>query len=225
MTDAPAAPPRVPASPLLVASLAVSGLSLALPTAFGPVGPLAAGVLAFLGHRSVRKSGGRLRGPVLAKVAMTLALALLLVQIWVVWRGAASAAAWTGIRARLAAVEETLRTGTAEGAFELLSPEAQGRTDRAAWVSATGDALGRLGALVSLGEPRAEGGDWERTGEFGSGDAADLRLPVAFDAEFRGGRGRIDLEFSARRRGREVTTGLEALRVVPDQNSTTSSPK
>lgn len=215
MTDAPAAPPRVPASPLLVASLAVSGLSLALPTAFGPVGPLAAGVLAFLGHRSVRKSGGRLRGPVLAKVAMTLAIALLLVQMWVVWRGAASAAAWTGIRARLASVEETLRTGTAEGAFELLSPEAQGRTDRAAWVTATGDALGRLGALVSLGEPRAEGGDWERTGEFGSGDSADLRLPVAFDAEFRGGRGRIDLEFSARRRGREVTTGLEALRVAP----------
>ena len=46
-------------------------------------------------------------------------------------------------------------------------------------------------------------------------DGSDLRLPVLFDAEFRGGRGRIELEFSARRRGREVTTGLESLRVVP----------
>ena len=77
------------------------------------------------------------------------------------------------------------------------------------------DALATLGPLVNLGEPRSEGGDWERTADFGSGEAADLRLPVLFDAEFRGGRGRIELEFSARRRGREVTTGLESLRVVP----------
>jgi hypothetical protein len=215
VTGAPAAPARAPASPFLVASLAVSALSLALPAAFGPIGPLAAGVLAFVGHRAVRKSGGALRGPGLAKIAMTIALALFLLQAWAVVRGAASAAAWAGIRARLAAVEETLRTGTAEGAYELLSPEARAATERAPWTAATRDALAALGPLVSLGEPRSEGGDWERTGEFGEGESADLRLPVAFDAEFRGGRGRVELEFSARRRGPEVTTGRESRRGGP----------
>lgn len=215
MTGAAPAAAKPPASPLLVASLAVSALSLALPAALGPVGPLVAGVLAFLGWRGVARSGGALRGPGLAKAAMTIALVLFLVQAWAVVRGAASAAAWAGIRARLAAVEETLRTGTAEGAWELLSPETRARTERTAWIGDLRDSLAALGPLVRLGEAREEGGDWARTAEFGSGDAAELRLPVSFDAEFRGGRGRIEAEFSARRRGREVSTGIESLRVVP----------
>ena len=59
-----------PFSPLLVASLALSAVSLLLPD-IGPLGPLVAGVLAFLGYRKVVRSKGTVRGPGLAKVAMT----------------------------------------------------------------------------------------------------------------------------------------------------------
>lgn len=215
---APGTPPagaKAPLSPLLVASVALSGVSLFLPTAFGPLGPLVAGVLAFLGHRRVVLSKGALRGPGLAKVAMTLALALFLLQAWAVVRGAAAAAAWTGIRAHLAAVEDVLRDGSPEGAYGLLSEEARARTDRVPWVRGLGDAMERLGPLVRLGEARETGGDWERTATFGEGDAADLLLFLTFDGSFQRGRGRVEVEVRARRAGREVSTGLESLRVSP----------
>jgi len=203
-----------PLSPLLVASLVLSAVSLLLPDV-GPLGPLVAGVLAFLGHRQVARSKGAVRGPALAKAAMTAALVLFALHAWAVVRGAAAAAAWTGIRAHLAAVEGVLRDGTAEGAYGLLSEEARARTDRVAWVKDLGGAMERLGPIVRLGEPEETGGDWDRTATFGEGDSADLRLSLAFDAEFRDGRGRVEIEVRATRAGREVSTGLESLRVSP----------
>ena len=212
---APPAPGARPIAPLLVASLVLSAVSLLLPDAFGPIGPLVAGVLAFLGYRKVAASKGALRGPGIAKVAMTLALALLVLHAWAMVRNAAVAAAWNGIRGHLARVEEVLRTGTPEGAYALLSEEARGESGREAWVSGLRDALQRLGPLERLGEAREEGGDWPDTASFGDGETADLRLPLSFDAAFRNGPGRVEVEVRARRTGREVRTSLESLRVLP----------
>jgi hypothetical protein len=208
-----AEPPR-PCS-LLVVSLALTAVSLALPAAFGPLGPVAAGVLAFLGYRRVRASGGRLRGPVLAKVAMTAALVLLAAEAWIFVKHASSAAAEVRIQAATGRVESLLRTGTAEGGWEILAPDARGALDRAAFTESLRDAMGRLGPLESLGPPREAGGDWERTGTFDEGEEAELRLRYAFDATFRKGPGRIELEVRVRRRGAAVTADLTSLRVDP----------
>jgi len=211
--DAAAAKPRW--SPPLVASVVVSLLSLALPAAFGPLGPLAAGILAFLGHRRVRASGGLERSPLLAQAAMTLALVLLVVQSWAMMRHAPTAAAWASLREHAARVDANLRTGTPEGAWELLSPEARAGADRAAFVTGLREALVRLGPLQDLGETGGEGGDWERTGSFEEGEKADLRLPMRFDARFERGRGRVEIEVLLRRRAKSVTGDLTAIRVTP----------
>lgn len=202
-------------SPMLVASLAVSGLSLALPAAFGPLGPLAAGILAFLGYRNVRAAGGAVRGPLLARGAMTLALALLVVQSWAMVRHAPTAAAWASIREHAARVDANLRTGTPEAAWDLLAPEARVEAGRAAFVTGLRDALSRLGPLQDLGATEGNGGDWERTGTFEEGDSAELRLPMRFDARFERGRGRVEIEVLLRRRGSSVTGALTSLRVAP----------
>ncbi len=213
MTEPAAEPPR-PCS-LLVVSLALTGVSVALPTAFGPVGPFAAGVLAFLGHRRVRASGGTLRGPVLAKVAMTAALLLLAAQGWFLIRNAPAAAAEVRVQAQTARVESVLRAGTPEGAWDLLAPEARAAADRAAFVDSMRTAMARLGALESLGLPREAGGDWERSRTFLEGESADLRLGYAFDAKFQRGKGTVALTVLVRRRGRTVTADLVALSVDP----------
>ena len=213
MTE-PAAEPARPCS-LLVVSLSLTAVSLALPTAFGPVGPLVAGVLAFLGHRRVRASGGTLRGPVLAKVAMTAALLLLAAQGWFMIRNAPAAAAEIRVQAQTARVEAILRAGTPEGAWEILAPEARPAEGRAAFVDSMRAAMARLGALESLGTPREAGGDWERSRTFLEGESADLRLGYAFDAKFQRGAGTIALTVLVRRRGRAVTADLVALGVEP----------
>lgn len=206
-------PPRP--SGLLVASLALTAVSVTLPTAFGPLGPLAAGVLAFLGDRRVKASGGALRGPVLAKVAMTAALLVLVAQAWFMIWNAPSAEAEIGIQAQTARVEAVLRSGTPEGAFDLLSPGAQAASDRKAFVESIRSALARLGALRSLGKPRNAGGDWDRSGTFLQGDSCDLRLGYAFDAEFERGKGTVAVEVLVRRRGRGVSVDLASLRLDP----------
>lgn len=211
--DAASAKPRW--SPPLVASVVVSLLSLALPAGFGPLGPLAAGILAFLGYRRVRASGGTERGPLLARGAMTLALALLVVQSWAMVRHAPTAAAWASLREHAARVDANLRTGTPEGAWDLLSPEARAGADRAAFVTALRESLARLGPLQDLGETGGKGGDWERTGTFEDGESADLRLPMRFDARFERGRGRVEIEVRLHRRGKAVTGELASLRVTP----------
>jgi hypothetical protein len=174
-----------------------------------------AGVLAFAGHRRVRASKGLERGPVLAKIAMTTALALLVLQGWQMVRHATAAAAWTLLRDHAARVDANLRSGTPEGAWELLSGEARRSTDRAAFVGDLRAALARLGPLEALGETSGSGGDWERTGTFEEGESADLRLPMVFDARFARGRGRVEVEVLLRRRGRAVTGDMTSLRVTP----------
>jgi hypothetical protein len=206
-------PPR-PCS-LLVASLTLTAVSLALPRSFGPLGPLAAGVLAFLGDRRVKASGGTLRGPVLAKVAMTSALLLLVAMAVVMIRNAPAAAAEVRMQAQTARVEGVLRSGTPDGAFDLLSPEARAGADRAAFVESMRAAMARLGSLDSLGPSRAAGGDWNRAAAFQEGDAADLRLAYAFDATFQRGKGTVTVEVLVRRRGSDVTADILSLRVEP----------
>lgn len=204
-------PPR-PCS-LLVVSLALTAASAALPTAFGPLGPVVAGFLAFFGHRRVRASGGTLRGPVLAKVAMTAALLLLLFQAWFMVRNGPAAAAEVRVQAVTSRVDSVLRAGTPEGAWDLLAHDA--RKDRAAFVDSLRAAMGRLGALESLGPPREAGGDWERSRTFLEGESAEIRLGYAFDSKFQRGDGTVALTVLVRRRGREVSADLVALDVAP----------
>ncbi|MCK6478650.1 MAG: hypothetical protein L6R43_00455 [Planctomycetes bacterium] len=216
MTAAPAPAAEAPrTSGLLVASLAISGMTLLLPGAMGPVGPFVAGVLAFLGHRRVRASGGALRGPRIALAAMTLALGLLVLQSWVMVRTAPVAAAWARIRGQIGRVDACLRTGTAEGAWDLLDPAARGALDRAAFVRDLRAAMERLGPLESLGTAREEGGDWEATPAFREGERAELRLGMAIPARFRGGEGVVRLEVLVRREGRVVEGVLTRLAVAP----------
>jgi hypothetical protein len=196
-------------------SLTLSAVSLLLPQAFGPIGPVVAGVLAFLGHRRVRTSGGTLRGPVLAKVAMTAALLLLAAQGWFMVRNAPAAAAEVRVQAQTARVEAVLRAGTPEGSWDLLSPEAQAGSDRTAFVDSMRAAMARLGALETLGLPREAGGDWENSRNFLEGESADLRLGYAFEAKFQRGTGTVALSVLIRRRGREVAADLVALSVKP----------
>ena len=200
-------------SRLLVASLALTASSLVLPLAL--VGPLVATVLALLGHRRVRKSGGALRSPALALAAMAAALVVFAAQGWVLVRAAPRAAAQIGMQGQTARVEAALRSGTAEGAFDLLSPAARQGTDRAKFVESLRAAFARLGALRSLGDPRERGAGWDRTGTFLEGDAVDLRLGWAFDAEFERGKGTVTLEVEVRRRGRAVEVDLVSLGVSP----------
>ena len=210
----PAAPAKPRAHPLLVVSLVLSAVSLAVP-GLGPIGPFAAGVLAFLGYRKVRAAPERFRGPGLARVAMTLALALVLLQAWVAVRHAGSAAAWAAIRRDIGRVDENLRSGTPEGAWDLFGPVEQGRSDRKQFVWSIRAATGTLGPLLRLGEPAEAGGDWFRTGEFDDGEEAEFRFPMTFDAWFRNGRGRVDVEVLVRRRGREVSSEITSLTVTP----------
>jgi hypothetical protein len=196
-------------------SLALTAASAALPTAFGPLGPVVAGFLAFFGHRRVRASGGTLRGPVLAKVAMTAALLLLLFQAWFMVRNGPAAAAEVRVQAHTARVESVLRAGTPEGAWDLLAEEAKGKLDRAAFVESLRAAMARLGALESLGPPKEAGGDWERSRTFLEGEASELRLGYAFDSKFQRGPGTVALTVLVRRRGRAVTVDLVALGVEP----------
>jgi hypothetical protein len=198
-----------------VASLTLTAVSVTLPTAFGPLGPIAAGVLAFLGDRRVKASGGTLRGPVLAKVAMTAAHLVLLAEAWFMIWNAPSAAAEVGVQAQTARVEAVLRSGTPEGAFDLLSPAARAAADRSAFVESIRSALAHLGALRSLGKPRNAGGDWDRSGTFLQGDSSDLRLGYAFEAEFERGKGTVSVEVLVHRRGREVSVDLSSLGVAP----------
>jgi hypothetical protein len=197
-----------------VASLGLSAISLGLPDRFGLLGPLAAGVLAFLGYRRVRASGGRLRGPLLAKVAMSAALLLFVAVAWVVVRRAPEAAAAARLQAQSARVEALLRTGTPEGAWELLSPEGRTGADRAAFVRAFREAMLRLGPLDSLGPP-LQGGGWEGMAGYREGASADLRLGWAFDARFARGPGRVEIEVRLRREGSAVSADLVGLRLLP----------
>jgi hypothetical protein len=208
---APAAPPR--ASGWLVASLLLTGVSVT--GLLGPLGPFAAGVLALLGHRQARASGGAVRGPRLALAAMTAALAVLALQAWTVVRTAPAGAAWARIRERALLVDGNLRRGTPEGAWELLSEEARAAGGREAFVADLSAALAALGPLESLGDAREAGGEWDRTASFGEDAGADLRLGIAFDARFARGPGRVELTVRVRRAGRAVEGSLEALRVVP----------
>ncbi len=207
------APPRV--SGLLLSSLVLSGISLLVPSGLGPVGPLVAGVLAFLGYRAVRGSGGGLRGPLLARVAMTAALLLFAFMAWQMVRHAAAARAMGEIRGQVRRVEEVLRNGTAEGAWDLLGSGAKASGDRAAFVKALRAAMLRLGPLDSLGDAEQAGGDWDRTGSFEEGDREVLRLPMDLDGRFRQGRGRIRVEVVVRREGQAVASEIAALRVEP----------
>ena len=208
----PAAPAKPRAHPLLVVSLVLSAVSFALPPALGP---LAAGVLAVLGYRKVRAAPAEFRGPGLARIAMTLALVVLAVQAWVVVRYAATAAAWGAVNREVERVDANLRTGTAEGAWDLFGPVEQGRSERAAFVAYLRGSMGKLGPLERLGEPQEAGGDWFRTDSFEEGDAAELSLRMAFDAVFRDGRGRVEIEVLVRRRGRVVSSEISALTVDP----------
>ncbi len=205
--------PRIPG--LLVASLALSGLTLLLPGAMGPVGPFLAGVLAFLGHRRVRASGGALRGPRIALGAMTLALLLFALQAWMVVNTAPAAAAFREMRGQVANVDACLRTGTAEGAWDLLDPAARTGLDRAAFTGALREAMTRLGPLETLGAAEEAGGDWDATAAFPRGERAELRLGLLLRPVFRGGKGIVRLVITVRREGRRVTSGVTALAVEP----------
>ena len=212
--SAPPPPAVVPRfSALLLASLALSGASVLVPSVFGPFGPLLAGVLAFVGYRAVRKSKGILRGPVLAAVAMTVALGLFAFMGWNMVRSFATAEAWRQIRAHIADVEATLRNGTAEGAWELLDSRARKGMDRTAFVKDLRDAMTRLGPLVSLGESRQAGGGWDETVHFEEAEGADLHLPMDIDALFRGGPGRVHVVIFLHRRDRAVSSEITELRV------------
>lgn len=202
-------------SGLLVASLVLSGISLLPGFRLGPLGPLAAGVLAFLGYGAVRRSGGTLRGPLLARAAMTGALVALGLVAWSMIRHEATTRAWGEIRSQVARVEENLRRGTAEGAWDLLGPGARAAKDRAPFVKEMRAAMARLGSLDSLGDATPAGGDWDRTRVFDEGERAELRLPMDFDGRFQLGRGRIRLEVLVRREGRVVTGEIADLRVEP----------
>jgi len=211
VADAPGA--RV--SGLLVASLALCAISLLVPAGLGPLGPLAAGVLAFAGDRAVRRSGGALRSPGLARVAMTAALAVLLLMAWQMVRTGATRRAQAEMRDQVGRVEALLRGGTAEGAWDLIEEDARAGLDRAAFVGDLRAALLRLGPLESLGDAEKAGSDWDRTASFEEGDRASLDLPVVLTARFRGGPGRIRLAVRLRREGAAVTGGIRALRVEP----------
>lgn len=204
-----AGPPRI--SLLLLGSLAVSALALALPARVGPLGPLVAGFLAFLGYRRIASSGGRLRGPGLARVAMTAALGVLVFQGWTMVRTAPSAAALAEIRGQVARVERELRAGTPEGAFGLLDEGVRREADRAAWVGRMAGAMGRLGALESVRASREAGGDWDRTAGFLDDPAAVLRLRLAVEGTFARGPGTVHLEVVVRRSGSRVTSALTSL--------------
>lgn len=180
------------------------------PPGLGPLGPLAAGVLAVLGHRAVRR--GRASGPLLARAAMTAALLLMVHQAWAAWVGAPVAAARAAIAARISEVDAALRTGTAESAWDLLEPG----TDHDRFVADLRAAMAELGALSDLGEPRAAGGDWESaTASFRDGDRAEARFGLAFDAEFTLGPGVVSLDLVVLREGRRVSASLAGLSVTP----------
>jgi hypothetical protein len=196
-------------------SLVVSALSLLLWSHLEVFGPLAAGVLAFLGYRGVRSSKGSLRGPGLARIAMSLALVLLVLHAWIRVETSYRRAGMRRVQEACTAVEENLRSGTPEGAYDLLSPAARAKTDRAGFVSGQRDALRALGALKAPTVMRWEGGDWERFPDLDAGESVDLRLPITIEAEFDRGGGRVEIEVLVRRRGREVEGGLEVLRLKP----------
>jgi hypothetical protein len=213
--DTPA-PPRfsgaVLASLLLVVFCIVG---LARPPGLGPVGPLGAGILAFLGYRNIRASSGALRGAGLARIAMTASLVLLIGQFWFMWQAAPTSQAWGSIRSKVAAVDTALKSGTAESAWALLGEEAQGGLDRDAWLKAHRGATAELGGLRDLGDPGEQGGDWSRTGSFADGPQASLQLPMEFDATFANGDGTVLLEFLVQRNGRVVTVDLIRLDIEP----------
>ena len=104
---------------------------------------------------------------------------------WFMIRNAPAAAAEVRVQAQTARVESLLRSGTPEGAWDLLSPEARAAGDRTAFVDSIRSAMARLGSLESLGPPRKEGGDWERSGSFLEGDSADS-ASLAFDSRSSG---------------------------------------
>jgi hypothetical protein len=188
----PPPPPVRRRSGLLVTSILLTSLSILLP-GIGPVGPIVAGFLAFVGYRAVRKSGGVLRGPVLASAAMSLALGALVLMGVAMLRDVRPNAALRRVKARVAEVEATLRTGTAEGAFELLAPDAPAAADRTAFLRGLRETMTRLGPLEAMESESHPGGDWK---DLGSLDGSrSLRLPVDIDARFRGGKGTIGLEF------------------------------
>ncbi len=211
--EGPAAAEHPRTSRLLLLSLAVSGLSVLLWSRLEIGGPLAAGILAFAGYRGVRASGGSLRSPALARVAMSLALVLLLLHAWVRVSTGYRRAAMARVREACAAVEESLRSGTPEGTYDLLSPVARAGTDRDAFLADLRKGFRGLGALRTATAVRWEGGDWTRFPELDAAESVDLRLPLSMDAAFEKGPGCVELEISLRRRGRVLESGLEALRL------------
>jgi hypothetical protein len=224
VTDAlpPAAAAPAPARPsgLLLASLALSGLSilaLARPPGLGPGAPFVAGLLAFLGDRAVRTSGGAVRGPRLARVAMTLALALFVHQGWMMIRHAPTAAARAAVAERIAAGLEALRSGTPESAWELLGDDARRGADRERFVAGLRAALADLGPLADPGAPEEAGDGWgSGTASFLEGASARRTLRVAYPAaRFARGTGRIEIAVEARRDGRRVGAELLSIAVEP----------
>ena len=201
MTDAPPGAPVPPPAPpppvrrasgLLVMSIVLSAISLLLP-GLGPIGPLVAGFLAFVGYRAVRKSGGILRGPGLAAIAMTLSLAVLVLMAVAMIRDYRGMAALRRVADRIAEVDATLRGGTAEGAFDLLAPGARASLDRTVFLSDLRKAMTRLGPLEAMENETHPGGDWKDLGALDG--SRTMRLPVEVDARFRGGRGMIRMVF------------------------------
>lgn len=228
MTEASAAP-AAPAAPrpsrFLLLSLGVSALSALAWSRFEIVGPFVAGILAFLGYRDVRLSRGALRGPGLARAAMSAALVLLVLQGWT-WVGTAHRrVAMRTVRETKEAVEANLRSGTPEGAWELLRPGARARADRGAFVEGLRESLRPLGRLRTFTMMRFDGGDWERFPALDGAEGADLLLPLSFDAEFERGTGRVEIGVRCRRLEGGREGGLETLRVFPDQNSKMKSAK
>jgi len=202
-------------SPLLLVSLGASALSLLLLAPLALFGPLAAGVLAFLGYRQVRASGGRVRSAGLARVAMSAALGTLLLHAWLVVRYAPVAAAYAAMTRAAEDVRAALSTGTAESAWDLLGPEGHEAETREAFLARLRKAAARLGALADLGEAREAGGDWDRKDRYLGDPEAVLRLAVRFEARFERGPGRVEMEFLVRREGRGARAFLVALRVEP----------
>ncbi len=223
-TDAGA--PAAPASPsprlsaLVASSLALAAVSalfsVTSPPGLGPIGPFVAGVLAFLGYRRVAASRGALRGPGLARAAMTAALLLLVHQAWLVVAGADVGAARVEIRRRLEEVETVLRSGTAENAWDLLAEEGRSGEDRETWVRGLRAAQARLGALRAMGELVEGGGDAGRaTEEFRANPDGVATFRLAFAPEFERGRGRLETVIVVRKREGRVGASLVSLRLAP----------
>jgi hypothetical protein len=205
---------------LLLASVALSAVSLASllrPPGLGPVAPFVAGVLAFLGDRAARRARGEQGRSLLARVAMTLALALFVHQSWQVVRHEPLARARAAVAGRVEDAATALRTGTPESAWLLLAGDARAPEARDAFLAGLRRAAAEVGPLLLLGAPAPGGSGWgEATAPFLEGDAARKVLVLEWpEARCARGAARITMEIEARREGRRVWAELRRLEVEP----------